>query len=80
MFDRRIKNRGISICPAKSTFESDKNYLDLASEYASTPAFISLLEFESNTTEVVEKFKKVIDYAHSVGIEAILDINPNLFG
>jgi hypothetical protein len=75
-----MKNIGISIYPAKSTFKSDKNYLDLASKYGFTRVFMSLLEIEGDTTEVVEKFKKVIDYADSVGIETVLDINPNLFG
>ncbi|MCA9764832.1 MAG: DUF871 domain-containing protein [Carnobacterium sp.] len=75
-----MKNIGISIYPAKSTFESDKNYLDLASKHGFTRVFMSLLEIEGDTTEVVEKFKKVIDYAYSVGIETVLDINPNLFG
>ncbi|MEG0475344.1 MAG: MupG family TIM beta-alpha barrel fold protein [Carnobacterium sp.] len=75
-----MKNIGISIYPAKSTFEKDKEYLTLASKYGFTRVFMSLLEVEGDTTEVVEKFKKAINYANSVGIETVLDINPGLFG
>lgn len=75
-----MKNIGISIYPAKSTFEKDKEYLDLANKYSFTRVFMSLLEIEGDTKEVVGKFKKVIEYASLVGIETVLDINPGLFG
>lgn len=75
-----MKNIGISIYPAKSTFEKDRDYLNLASKYGFTRVFMSLLEIEGDTKEVVEKFKQVIEYAASVGIETVLDINPGLFG
>lgn len=75
-----MKHIGISIYPAKSTFEEDKDYLDLASKYGFSRVFMSLLEIQGDTTEVVEKFKKVIGYAKHVGMDTTLDISPGLFG
>lgn len=70
---------GISIYPAKSTFEKDKKYLQLAQKYGFSRVFTSLLEIEGNADEVIQKFKKIIEYGNSLGMETILDINPNLF-
>lgn len=74
-----MKHIGISIYPAKSTFVEDQDYLDLASKYGFSRVFMSLLEIKGDTKEVIDKFKKVIDYAKSIGIETVLDINPGLF-
>lgn len=72
-------NIGISIYPAKSTFEHDKEYLDLARKYGFKRIFTSLLEIEGDADEVINKFKKIIEYGNSIGMETILDINPGLF-
>lgn len=75
-----MKQLGISIYPAKSSFEEDKAYLDLAKKYGFTRIFTSLLEISGDSSEVVAKFKKIINYANSIGMETVLDINPGLFG
>lgn len=72
-------NIGISIYPAKSTFEHDKEYLDLARKYGFKRIFTSLLEIEGDADEIINKFKKIIEYGNSIGMETILDINPGLF-
>lgn len=74
-----MRSIGIAIYPGKSTFEQDKAYLDLAKQYGFTKIFTSLLEIEGDTNEVVNKFKKIIEYGNSLSMETILDINPGLF-
>lgn len=74
-----MKRIGISIYPAKSSFERDRDYLGLARKYGFTRIFTSLLEIEGGQDEVVAKFKKIIEYGNSIGMETILDINPELF-
>lgn len=70
---------GVSIYPAKSTFEDDKAYLDLARKHGFTRIFTSLLEIDGDAEEVFHKFKRIIEYGNSIGMETILDINPGLF-
>ncbi|WP_040205571.1 DUF871 domain-containing protein [Neobacillus jeddahensis] len=72
-------NLGVSIYPEKSTFEQDKEYLDLARKNGFSRIFTSLLEIDGDTEEVITKFKRIIEYGHSIGMETILDINPGLF-
>lgn len=74
-----MKKLGVSIYPSRSNFEEDKEYLDLASKFGFTRIFTSLLEIKGNTDEVVNRFRKIIQYGNSLGMETILDINPNLF-
>ncbi|WP_067841710.1 DUF871 domain-containing protein [Amphibacillus sediminis] len=72
-------NIGLSIYPAKSTFAQDKEYLDLARKYGFTKIFTSLLEIEGDADQVINQFKRIMDYGNSIGMETILDINPGLF-
>jgi hypothetical protein len=72
-------NIGVSIYPAKSTFEHDKEYLDLARKYGFTRIFTSLLEIDGDTDKIINKFKRIIEYSNLIGMETILDINPGLF-
>ena len=74
-----MKKMGLSIYPAKSTYEQDKEYLDLAHQYGFKRIFTSLLEITGDTDEVVNKFKKIIEYGNSLGMETVVDINPGLF-
>ncbi|MFV0555753.1 MAG: DUF871 domain-containing protein [Lactovum sp.] len=70
---------GISIYPERSNFEADKAYLDLAHKYGFKRVFTSLLEIKGDQDEVITNFKKPIDYANSLGMEVMVDINPALF-
>jgi hypothetical protein len=70
---------GISIYPERSNFEADKAYLDLAHKYGFKRVFTSLLEINGDKEEVLAGFKKPVDYANSLGMEVMIDINPALF-
>lgn len=70
---------GISLYPEHSTFEKDKNYLDLAHKYGFKRVFTSLLQINGDKDEVLANFKKSIDYAKSLDFEVMVDINPDLF-
>ncbi|MEA4829033.1 MAG: MupG family TIM beta-alpha barrel fold protein, partial [Enterococcus thailandicus] len=70
---------GVSIYPERSTFEKDKAYLDLAHKYGFKRVFTSLLQVNDNKEQVLAEFTKVVDYANSLGMEVMVDINPALF-
>ncbi|KAF1296605.1 hypothetical protein BAU15_14785 [Enterococcus sp. JM4C] len=70
---------GISVYPERSTFEKDKAYLDLAHKYGFTRVFTSLLQITEDKEKVLSEFKAVVDYANSLGMEVMVDINPALF-
>jgi hypothetical protein len=70
---------GISVYPEKSSFEDNKNYLELASKYGFKRVFTSLLQINGDKEEVIRDFKKVVDHANSLGMEVMVDIAPNLF-
>ena len=70
---------GISIYPERSTFEKDQAYLDLAHKYGFKRVFTSLLQIEDDKEKVLADFKKVVDYANSLDMEVMVDINPSLF-
>lgn len=70
---------GISVYPERSTFEKDKAYLDLAHKYGFKRVFTSLLEIDGDKDQVLSGFKKVVDYANSLDMEVMVDINPGLF-
>lgn len=70
---------GISIYPERSTFEKDKAYLDLAHKYGFKRVFTSLLQIDGDKEQVLADFTKVVEYANSLGMEVMVDINPALF-
>ncbi|MBP1041771.1 DUF871 domain-containing protein [Vagococcus sp. BWB3-3] len=70
---------GISIYPERSTFEKDKAYLDLAHQYGFKRVFTSLLQITEDKDKVLAEFKQVVDYANSLEMEVMVDINPGLF-
>lgn len=70
---------GVSVYPERSTFEKDAAYLDLAAKYGYQRVFTSLLEIKGNKDEVVANFKKVITYANKLGLQVMVDVNPDLF-
>lgn len=75
-----MRKLGVSIYPSKSNFEEDKAYLKMASGYGFKRIFTSLLEIEGDSEEVIAKYKHIIAYANTLGMETVLDINPKLFG
>lgn len=61
-----LRRLGISIYPARSTFEQDQAYLDLAHQYGYSRVFTSLLEINGDQTAVIKRFKQVIAYANTL--------------
>ncbi|MFD1362380.1 DUF871 domain-containing protein [Lentibacillus salinarum] len=74
-----MKKLGVSVYPSSSNVKRDKAYLDLAHKLGFTRIFTSLLEIKGDKDEVVNKFRNIIEYGNSLGMETILDINPGLF-
>lgn len=70
---------GIAIYPEKTTFERDKEYIDLAYRYGYRRIFTSLLELSGDADQVVTNFKKTVQYASAKGMEVMVDINPQIF-
>lgn len=70
---------GVSVYPERSTFEKDAAYLDLAAKYGYQRVFTSLLEIKGDQAAVVANFKKVITYANQLGLQVMVDVNPDLF-
>lgn len=70
---------GISLYPERSTFAEDKAYLDLAHKYGFKRVFTSLLQIKKEKDQVLAEFKQVVDYANSLEMEVMVDINPSLF-
>lgn len=54
-----MKQLGISLYPEQSTFERDKEYMDLAHKYGYRRIFTSLLQLKSASGEdILAKLKK----------------------
>lgn len=70
---------GISLYPERSNFAKDKAYLDLAYKYGFKRVFTSLLQIKEEKDKVLADFKQVVDYANTLDMEVMVDINPSLF-
>lgn len=70
---------GISIYPEKTTFAEDKMYIDLAYRLEYRRIFTSLLELAGDAEQVINNFKKTVQYASELGMEVMVDINPKIF-
>lgn len=70
---------GISIYPEHTTFNEDKQYIDLAHKYGFTRVFTSLLQIDDDKEKVLANFKKTVNYASGLGMKVMVDINPRLF-
>ncbi len=70
---------GISLYPERSNFAKDEAYLDLAYKYGFKRVFTSLLQIKEEKDKVLADFKQVVDYANTLGMEVMVDINPSLF-
>lgn len=70
---------GVSIYPERSNFDDDAAYLDLASKYGYKRVFTSLLQVTDGKDKVLAEFKKTVAYANQLGMEVMVDINPDLF-
>ena len=71
-----MKKLGISIYPDRTSFEDNKNYLELASRYGFSRVFLNLL---SVSVEVLENFKEIVNIARRLDMEVIADVSPSVF-
>lgn len=71
---------GISVYPEHSTLEENKEYIKKASEFGFSRIFTCLLSVgEKSKEEILVEFREMIDYAHSVNMEVIIDVAPFVF-
>lgn len=70
---------GISLYPEHSTFEQDKEYIDLANKYGFKRIFMCLLSATKPKSVIQEEYRKIITYAKELGFEVILDVAPAIF-
>lgn len=70
---------GVSIYPEHSSFEKDKEYLDLAHKYGIKRVFTSLLQIDEDKNKIINQFKRTISYGKALGMKMMVDINPSLF-
>jgi len=70
---------GISIYPEKTTEKEVTDYIDKAGEAGFSRIFSCLLSVNKSKEVILEKFKKINQYAKEKGFEIILDVNPKVF-
>ena len=70
---------GISIYPEKTTEKEVIDYIDKAGEAGFSRIFSCLLSVNESKEVILEKFKKINQYAKEKGFEIILDVNPKVF-
>lgn len=70
---------GISIYPEKTTEKEVIDYIDKAGEAGFSRIFSCLLSVRESKEVILEKFKKINQYAKEKGFEIILDVNPKVF-
>ncbi len=71
-----MKKLGVSIYPDKTSFEDNKDYLELAANYGFSRVFLNLL---SVSKEILENFKAVVNVARTLNMEVIADVSPGVF-
>ena len=74
------REKGISIYPFHASLKENCEYIEKAAHYGFTRAFTCLLSVDtSKKKEIVEEFKKTIEFAEKKGIRVIADVAPNIF-
>lgn len=71
-----MRRLGVSIYPDKTSFEDNKNYLELAAEHGFSRVFLNLLDL---STEILENFKAIVNIARTLNMEVIADVSPTVF-
>lgn len=75
-----MKKLGISVYPEHSTLEKDLAYITLAAKYGFKRIFTCLLSVEGKSKEeIIKEFKTIIDHAHQLDMEVIIDVAPFVF-
>lgn len=75
-----MKKLGISVYPEHSTPEKDLAYISLAAKYGFKRIFTCLLSVEGKSKEeIIAEFKAMVDHAHALGMEVIIDVAPFVY-
>lgn len=74
-----MRSLGFSIYPMYGELEEIFSYIELANEYGFKRLFTCLISLGRGDNEVLDKFKKIINYANSNDINVIADISPEVF-
>ncbi len=74
-----MKRLGISIYPEKSERDELFAYMQRASKAGFTRIFSCLLSADDTPENIEKKFSEINNYAHELGFEVILDVNPGVF-
>lgn len=70
---------GVSIYPEKQNKDEIFAYLQKASSLGIKRIFSCLLSVTKDKEEIKREFKEINDYAHTLGMVVILDVNPRVF-
>lgn len=74
-----MKTLGISIYLGHGTVEKYKDYLQKAAKYGFTRVFTCLISLEKNLEDRIKEFSEIMNYAKSLGMEVIADVDANIF-
>lgn len=74
-----MRRLGISIYPEKSSLDDIFKYLKDAREIGASRIFSCLLSVNKEVEIIKKEFKKINEYAKSLGYEIIVDVSPKVF-
>lgn len=74
-----MRKLGISIYPEKSTVQDMKTYIKTAHEAGFSRIFSNLLSVDKGRDALVNEFSEINQFAHNLGFEIIMDVNPGVF-
>lgn len=69
---------GISIYPSKSDLSAMKDYISIAAKLGYKRIFTSMLEVTDSIEDTISKFKDIIQYGNTLGLETNIDVNPRV--
>lgn len=74
-----MRKLGLSIYPDHSNYEEDAAYLELGEKYGFSRLFMSMLEVQGTVDETSAKYRRIVDFAKSLGYLVIIDVSPRIF-
>lgn len=75
-----MKKLGLSIYPEKASMDENKVYLAMAAKHGFDRVFSCLLSVDaSQKDKIIQEFLEINEYAKSLGMEVIVDVNPRVF-
>ena len=74
-----MRGLGVSIYPSNSNIEENRSYLLRASKHGFTRVFTCLISLEGDKEKQLEDFKRLNEFANSLGMEVYADVSPDVF-